>query len=247
MSIAQRLPILWLTVRQLRAGKATLVVALFAAAPVLFAMIFALSRTTGPWTGFLADTYLQLLGPTVIPLATLIVATNVLGNEIADRTLPYLTLKPIGRWRIVVAKYLGGTLVASVTFLVSYLLAWVLIAATKGGAEATALVALVAGTFAGIVAYGALFLLVSLVVPRALLAGVMYVLLWESLLARFIPGIKLLSVRHFSESVFVRVLDNPGTTLDGALQLPSAIAVLLVVTLLSLTLATLRLRSMNLT
>src|SRR5690606_28469410 len=43
MSITRRAPILWLTLRQFRAGRATLLVALFAATSILFAGIFRLN------------------------------------------------------------------------------------------------------------------------------------------------------------------------------------------------------------
>src|SRR5690606_11750704 len=101
-------------------------------------------------------------------------------------------------------------------------------------------------TLAGILGYGALFLLVSLVIPRALIVGVIYVLLWESTLARFIPGIRYLAVRHYEQSIFVRILDVGTVTLPDAMRLGSAIIVILALVVVTLALATLRLRTMNL-
>jgi ABC-2 type transport system permease protein len=43
---------------------------------------------------------------------------------------------------------------------------------------------------------GAVFLLVSLFVSRALLAGMIYVFVWESLLGRFLPGVRAISSRE---------------------------------------------------
>lgn len=246
MSIARRLPILWLTLRQFRAGKATVIVALFAATPILFAVIDVASSQQESASRFLADAFLQLLAPTVIPLATLILATNVFGNEIADRTLPYLTMKPVRRGRIVIEKYLGAIILTSVAFCLGMLIAWIIVRMGESGVGTAILGALVAGTVAGVVAYGSLFLLVSLIIPRALIVGVIYILLWESALARFIPGIKLLSIRHYSQSIFVRILGDSGIKLDNAMQLSSAIIVVALVTVVSLVLATSRLRRMNL-
>lgn len=246
MSYAQRLPILWLTIRQLTAGKATRVAALFAAVPVLFALIHLFGSITADGTGYLAGLFLNLLAPTVIPLATLILATNVLGNEVADRTLPYLTLKPIGRWRIVVEKFAGAMLILALVFAVGLLITWGIVAASDDTVDAMLLPAMLAATLAGILGYGALFLLVSLVIPRALIVGVIYVLLWESTLARFIPGIRYLAVRHYEQSIFVRILDVGTVTLPDAMRLGSAIIVILALVVVTLALATLRLRTMNL-
>ncbi len=57
-------------------------------------------------------------------------------------------------------------------------------------------------------AYSAIFLLVSLLVTRALLAGIVYALVWESLLGRYLPGLRIVSIRHYTESIFVGMLDS---------------------------------------
>lgn len=246
MTLESRLPILWLTIRQLRAGKATRVVGLFALAPVLFGLIHVLGSNEAPARSFLAQLFLELLAPTVVPLATLVLATNVLGNEVADRTLAYLVLKPVSRGRIVVEKYLGALLMGAVAFAIGLTLTWLILVGAPVGADWRTLEALVAGTTAAIAVYGALFLLVSLVVPRALMVGIIYVLLWESTLARLIPGIRLLSVRHFSQSIFVGVLRDSAIGLPDVTALPSALLVLVLLTFVSLVLASVRLRAMNL-
>ena len=45
--------------------------------------------------------FVNLIAPTILPLAVLTLGTNALGNELEDRTMVYLVLKPISRWRIV--------------------------------------------------------------------------------------------------------------------------------------------------
>lgn len=246
MSISASLPIFWLTIRQFTAGKATRVVALFAATPVIFGLIYALNSEGMSGNQFLASTYLQLLAPTVIPLATLILATGALGNEIADRTLTYLVLKPIARLRIVLEKFAGLTLVIGVTFIIGVAATWAIVAGAGEDVGVRALIAMLAALVAGVIAYGAVFLLVSLIVPRALVAGIIYILLWESLLARFIPGIRILSIRHFTQSIFTGTLSDPSVTIADANRVSSSIIVIVVISVVSLLLATLRLRRMNL-
>lgn len=246
MTIADRMPIFWLSVRQFRHGKSTLIVGLFALIPILFGVINALSSGQAAGSDFIAQRFLDVVLPTVIPLATLILATTVLGSEISDRTLPYLTLKPVQRGRIILAKYASTVFVAAVAFAIGLGITW-LIASTSGShSPSGSLGALYAGAIASIAAYGALFLLVSLLINRALIAGVIYILLWETILSRFISGVKLLSLRHFSQSIFVRVADDPAIKLARALQLSSAIVAILVIVAVSLILATVRLQRMNL-
>lgn len=245
MSLARRAPILWLTLRQIRAGRGILLVGLFAASSILFGLIFRFSPASGTADRFLSVLFLETLAPTVIPLATLILATNAFGNEIADRTLPYLVLKPVTRWRLVLGKFTGSVAVTAIAFIVGIIVTAAIVS-SEGGDAFGALGPLIAGTLAGVIAYGAIFLLLSLIIQRALLLGIIYILIWESALARFIPGMKMLSVRHFAQSIYVRLLDNPDVTLDRALQLSSATLVVLAISAVALFLATARLRSMNL-
>ena len=36
-----------------------------------------------------------------------------------------------------------------------------------------------------------------------LLVGIIYAFAWESLLGRFLPGIKVVSIRHYTDSTFI--------------------------------------------
>lgn len=243
---ARAFPILWLTVRQFGAGKAIRVVALFAATPIVFSLIYLLNSGDVTPTRFLSQMFLNFLAPTVIPLATLILATAALGNELADRTIPYIALKPVSRARIVLEKFGGVIVITGLAFVIALIATWGIAALGDGSVGVRTLVALLLATLAGVLAYAATFLFVSLIIPRSLIVGIIYILLWESLLARFIPGIKLLSVRHFTQSIYVRVLDDSAITLDRAMQLGSAVTVLILVIVGSLALATLRLQRMNL-
>lgn len=246
MSIATRAPIFWLTIRQFSAGKAIRAVILFALAPVVFALIFAINAGTSSGVEFISDIFLELLAPTIVPLATLILATGALGNEISDRTIPYLVLKPIRRSRIVLEKYVGVLFVTALAFSAGLIATWLIVALADGRPGGTVLIAMLIAVIAGIAAYGATFLLISLVVPRALIVGIIYILIWESLLVRFIPGIKILSIRHYIQSIFARMLDHPAVVVENAARVEAALLVLAIVSAVSLALAALRLRSMNL-
>jgi ABC-2 type transport system permease protein len=108
------------------------------------------------------------------------------------------------------------------------------------------LLAIFLAQLVGVLGYGALFMAVSLIVPRALLAGLIYALLWESLFGRFIPGVRLISVRHYIQSIYVRAIDNPAITLDEAMNVFPAMVVIACLVVAALAVATWRLKTMNL-
>src|SRR5215211_2284017 len=102
------LPVFTLTVRQFAGGKAVRVVAGLSFIPALFALIYLINPDVDDPRHFVAVAmFRNLMVTPLLPMTVLILATGALGNEIEDRTLPYLTLKPIGRLRIVVEKLVG--------------------------------------------------------------------------------------------------------------------------------------------
>ncbi len=244
--VSGQLPVLWLTLRQFGAGRATRVVGLFAATPLLFAIVYLLnSQNTAP-TEFIAGIFNQFMAPTVIPLATLILATATLGNELSDRTIVYLVIKPISTLRIVIEKFFGTFLVTGAALILGITATWLIIAAGPGSPGTASLGSMFAAALVGVAAYGALFLLVSLVIPRALLVGIIYILLWESLLARFIPGIRVLSIRHFEQSIFIRILSEQNITMEHPSTLTASLIAMGFLVVATLLFAAFRLRQMNL-
>ena len=196
---------------------------------------------------FLRDVVLKdLFFPTLLPITTLILATAALGNEIEDRTLPYLTLKPLSRLRIVVEKWLGCIIVA-IPVICSLLLVsmLILLGGDASDYQRTVLGAL-AATAIGICAYSAVFMLISLVIHRALLLGIIYTFVLETTLGRFLTGFRVVSIRHYVTSIYEQIQDEPALISENAAGLQESIIVLTVITVISLLLATWRLRRMSL-
>lgn len=245
-SSQSRLPITALTLRQLANGKAVRIVALFAAVPVIFALIGLIGSDSVNRVAFVHDLFMNFIAPTVLPLAILILATNALGNEIEDRTLVYLVMKPQPRLRIILEKMLAVGTVATLLLWLGTIVGFVIGLGSDFGNHLQILVAMLIAIWFAVLAYGALFLLLSLLISRALLAGILYTLLWETTIARFIPGVRLLSVRHFVESMYVRIADTQGIRMDDPNRLVSAIVTLIIVAAVAIAASTWRLRTMNL-
>lgn len=240
-------PVATLTVRQHLGGKAARVVAGLSTIPVIFALIYLINPDVDVARVFLVDVIVRRLWlPTLLPITVLITATAAFGNELDDRTLLYLTLKPVPRWRIVLGKFVGTIVVTAPIILLAVLGTSLIVLRGEAGDNLRLVAAFLAATFAGVVAYTAIFLLVSLLVSRALLVGMFYSFIWESVLGRFLPGLRIVSIRHFVESIFVRILQDPEVTLRNAMTLNSAIITLAVVCLAALALASVRLRRLNL-
>jgi hypothetical protein len=101
------------------------------------------------------------------------------------------------------------------------------------------LVAMAGATAAASMLLSAVFLLVSLIIPRALLAGMIYIFAWESLLGRFLPGVQAISSREHALRVFDGILDD-----DFPVAWNAALT-MLVVAVVCLLLAVWRLRNLQ--
>jgi ABC-2 type transport system permease protein len=188
-----------LTLRALTRGKRLLAISLLLAIPPLLSLLDQgnVDMQSGE---FAMDIFYQLMIPILLPLTTLVLATSALGGEVEDGTLPYLTLKPVSRVSIVVAKLLAVILVSTVLVEVSSALMYLIAEhSTFSGRDFGAILL---SALAGCIAYSAVFLPLGLFIPRrGLIVGFMYVLIWEGLLAGFSTGLATLSVRRYVQGV----------------------------------------------
>jgi ABC-2 type transport system permease protein len=103
------------------------------------------------------------------------------------------------------------------------------------------------------VLYSAVFLLMSLLIRRAILAAIIYSLVWESVLGRFISGLRYMSIRHVVTSVYTSTVDALGPSgrpdfglgIDKAFSVQSALLGAAVVCAIAILLSTWRLRKIN--
>lgn len=239
-------PIFWLTVRQFIAGKALWIAGFFAAAPVLLILIDTIFSSDATQIRIMSVTFFEVALPTVIPLGTLVLATGAFGNEIADRTLPYLMLKPIGRLRISIEKTLASLALVSAIFVGGITLGWIVSGIGTSEWDIRTLFAVILATIAAVVGYGTVFTTLSLLVSRTLLVGILYILLWETLLARLITGLHVLSIRHYAQSLYVQINEGSDINLANAASSLNAILIIVLIGMASIGISTLMLRRQNL-
>ena len=175
--------------------------------------------------------------PLVVPLVAILASSSVLGPEVDDGSIVYLLSKPVSRHAVAVSKWV----VAWVTTLVvaaGSVLAAALVVEPGDRAVAWFVASLVAGT-----AYSALFLALSAVTRHAVVIGLLFVLIWESVLGSIFSGVAWLSISDWG----VRVGHEVSDALADPTNLTWALLASLVVTAGSVFFAGDRLRSFALT
>jgi ABC-2 type transport system permease protein len=189
----------------------------------------------------------QLLGAfglgVLLPLLGLIAGTGVIGPEIDDGSIVYLLAKPLKRPVIVVTKLAVAIGVTTVFGALPVFIAGMVLTGEIEFALSYAAGALAAG-----IAYCALFLLLAVVTRNAVVIGLFYALIWESLVGGFVPGAQTLSVQQWGLAVTERFLGSraAGLGIDSATNLNVALPLLVIVIVGGTWYAGQRLRSLRL-
>jgi len=133
----------------------------------------------------------------LVPTTALVFASAALGDPAEDRTLVYLWLRPIPRWQITAAS-LAASLSIAVPFAIVPTAVMALLA--DGGIDLVG--ASLGAAAAASLAYCAIFLGFGLVVRRALVWGLTYLLIWEGFVARSGTTATRLSVLGYARTLF---------------------------------------------
>jgi ABC-2 type transport system permease protein len=183
---------------------------------------------------------------TIVPLLGLIAGAGSIGPEIDDGSIVYLMSKPLSRHSIVASKLSVAVAVVTVVAAVPTLIAGLVLSGTEENlAVGYGIGAAVAG-----LAYCALFVLLAIVTRNAVVVGLIYVLIWESLVGNFVPGAQVLSIQQWALAITEKVVGSTEGPLFGVASAVSfgAGAVLLTIVVVGCTwFAGVRLRTLRLT
>ncbi|MEO8539711.1 MAG: ABC transporter permease [bacterium] len=220
-----------LTMRQLLGQKRTILMLAFALIPVLVALLYRLNgdhvrHDPQEWTATVA--LARLVVGLVLPFTALVFGTAALGTEFEDGTAVYLLSKPIPRSTIVLSKLLvawGATVVVVLvsTFPTGFL-------ALSGEPQDGIVVAFAIAAVFGALIYCAAFLWLSIATSRALIAGLLYVFIWEGVVVNLFKGVRLFSVRQYTLGIAGELMSVPKRVFDPRLQGPTAIVLACLVT-----------------
>jgi ABC-2 type transport system permease protein len=207
--------------------------------PLLLIGLAVLGRLSGSDAGVWGEGVLIGLGMSVVlPLTALIVGTSALGSEIDDGTIVHILTKPLPRREIILAKLAVAFGITVPVAAIPLGIAGVIAGSTRLG------LGLAAGAVVGGLAYAAIFVALSLVTRRPVAFGLIYLLVWESLLAGVLSGTKQFSVQQYSLTIADRIAAND--LVQSTVSLPVAIVMSAVLTVGGTFLAIDRLRSFSL-
>ncbi|CAM3764335.1 ABC transporter permease subunit [Isoptericola cucumis] len=194
---------------------------LLAALALLLVGIAVLARVLVPVSDADAAALLQGVSfATFLPLFGLIVGTGAIAPEIDDGSIVHLLSKPVSRHTIVQSK-LAVAVGATVVFAVLP----TMLAAVVLGAGPSTVLAFGAGALAAGAVYSVAFLLLSILTRHAVIIGLLYALMWESLVGSFVPGARNLSVQQWALSVTGSIAPPGLVTANVALGLACALIV----------------------
>ena len=203
----------WITTRGLLGRRRFL---LLLPLPLLMVGIALIPRFAGATPEEWTQPVIVALGlTTLLPVVALIVGTGVLGAEIDDGTITHILSKPIPRWRIVLPKLLVAIGVTAATAAVPFYIVGALASGPRLG------LGLVVGSTVGAVLYSTIFVALSLISRRPVLLGLVYILVWEGLLGRFVSGTRVLSIEQYVIALADKIA--PTGVLDGKVSVPVAI------------------------
>ncbi|MFF7637312.1 ABC transporter permease [Kitasatospora sp. NPDC008050] len=160
---------------------------------------------------------------TLVPLLGLVVGTGVISTEIDDGSIVYLLSKPLPRWRIITTKLAVAVVTTWLFTAIPVLVAGLVINGTNDGLA----VGYAVGTLVAGAAYSALFLLLGVVTRNAVVVGLAYALIWESLIGNFVDGAKTLSIQQWGLAIAKSVAAPDA--ISAQVGLGAAIPLLLVV------------------
>jgi ABC-2 type transport system permease protein len=239
-----------LTRRSLLGRKRTVVLTLL---PLALLALCVLARVLGGLDaeieselgGTLAPDLLGAFGIAILmPLLGLVAGTGAIGPEIDDGSIVYLLAKPLDRYSIVVTKLAVAIGVVVVFGVLPVLLAGVVLTGEVG----VVAVSFAVGALAAGVAYAAVFLLLAVLTRNAVVIGLIYALIWESLVGGLVPGAQALSIQQWSLAVTQQVLGDSAAVvgLDAAVGFGTGLVLLVVVTVVATAVAGRRLQTLRL-
>lgn len=182
----------------------------------------------------------QLSLGTLVPILGLVIGTGVISTEIDDGSIVYLLSKPIPRWQIITTKLAVAIATTWAFAAVPTLLAGLIIYGPQEGMA----VGYAVGALASGAAYSALFLLLGVVTRHAVVAGLAYALVWESLIGNYVEGARTLSVQQWGLAVAESVATDGAISSEVALG--TAVPLLLGVAVAATVLASVKLAGLTL-
>lgn len=140
-----------------------------------------------------------------LPVTSLVIGDAVLGGELRRGTFAFTWMSPVSAREIVVARWMGGSIVSIACIAPAFGLS-----ALVAGAPGSAFYAALAGA-AGATTYVAVFMAIGALANRAAAWSLAFVFIVERLLGAALSGIAQLSPSWEARSMFTGLADSPAS------------------------------------
>lgn len=174
----------------------------------------------------------------MVPIISLVLGSSTFGELIDDETLVYLWHRPVARWKLALAGALSASTAAIPLTAIPLTVSAFIASGEASVAAATALASSLAA-----LAYSALFVLVGMMLRRALIWGLVYLFIWELFIANVGGGSAQLSIRTYPASILSQMTDVEIRLADSSIT--TGIIVSVVIAAVAVGLASIRLNRMD--
>lgn len=193
-----------LTLRGLVAGRRGLALALVAALPVLAAVAAGFGEVD-PELAW-ARQVQRLIIPVVVAFIAVVISAGSVSDQRDDGTILYLASTPLPRVRLA-----GSLIVASWLAAMAIVVPSIVVAAgiaLRGAIEVSAVLWPLAGAALAALAYSALGVWAAMVLRHPVVAGVLYILLWEGTFANWTDSAEQLSIAAYARALAVEGVER---------------------------------------
>jgi ABC-2 type transport system permease protein len=146
----------------------------------------------------------------LLPLVALVYASGIIQDEQEEQTITYLLMRPMPKWAIYLVK-LAATLTTTVLLVALFTTVTYAAVYVGSGVDAATVRERCLNTIAihslAVVAYCCLFGLMSIVIKRTLVIGILYIAVVEGVLANMPFGIRLGTVIYYTRLIAYRTMD----------------------------------------
>jgi ABC-2 type transport system permease protein len=169
-------------------SRRSLLMAVLLGLPVVFALLYRgvlIARMPAKITGF--DLYAVIIAiyyvRNVLPLAALFYATSLIADEVEGKTLTYLLTRPLPRPSILAGKFAAYLTTTLTLTLPATVITFFLLATARGfagiGAAVPELFRDMGVMALSLLAYGAFFTLLGVLLRRPVIPGILFLFVWE--------------------------------------------------------------------
>ena len=148
----------------------------------------------------------------IVPVLGVFYGTSLMADEVEDKTITYLFVRPIRRGSVLVGKYLAYLACTVFVVLPSVMLVYLLIVPLQGslGASFVDLVKDLLLLALGLAAYGAVFAFIGAKYKRPLILGLVFIFGWEQAALAFPGYMKKFTVAYYLQGLVPHAMPNDG-------------------------------------